>query len=125
MTLLVELNSIVESIENGTFDGNGKCYASSREGMREWLHNKRVVEKLLKVAEVFCGGPDLLTQYFVEQQMTDNEIDGIIAPHKNRIEGIMQKYKFSFTSSNFFFICGSRFLQHQPKQKFEIQRSFG
>ena len=75
--------------------------------MREWLYNKRVVEKLFKVAEVFCGGPDLLTEYFVDQRMTEKELDEIIAPNKNRIEGIMHQYKILFVDFNFF-ICGSQ-----------------
>ena len=94
-------------MDNGTFIGNGKCYDPSREGMREWSHNKRVVEKLFKVAEVFCGGPALLTEYFVDQRMTEKEVDEIIAPNKNRIEGIMHQYQISFLVFNSF-ICGSK-----------------
>ena len=91
MRLLVELNSLVEKIDNGDFNGNGKFYDASRNGMRQWVYNKSVVEKLFKVAEVFCGGPELLSQYFVDQKMTENQINEIQDISRNRIGGIMHR----------------------------------
>jgi len=91
LRLLVELNSLIEKIDNGDFNGNGKFYDSSRGGMRQWVYNRSVVEKLFKVAEVFCGGPELLSQYFVDHKMTEKHIDEIQGANKDRIGGIMQR----------------------------------
>ena len=59
--------------------------------MRQWVYNKSVVEKLLKVAEVFCGGPDLLSQYFVDQKMTEKQIKEIQGTNRDHVEGIMHR----------------------------------
>ena len=87
-----QLNDIVEKIDSGDFVGNGKIYKNGRQNIREWQYNKRVVDKLLKVAEVFCGGPTLLTQYFVEHKMSENERENL-SSHKKHVEGIMKRWK--------------------------------